>query len=361
MVQSSQVMANLQKTIDGLDFLRGMASLSVCWFHLTSITYGLETGAGLYEYVRLTGKYGWLGVEVFFVISGFVIPYSLYRAKYQLRAYPTFLLKRIIRLDPPYIASIVIILLIAYALVIHKGQAPQVEGAPLSVARVLLHLGYLNMFSSDNWLNPGYWTLAVEFQYYLMVGLVYPLFISGRRIVRLGIFFCLATLWFLGGHRLLSGGAPYSTFMIHFIFLFFMGILSFQRRVSIIGRGEYLALLVLTTVGCFLTLGMLPTLAGLFAVYVISSYERTNKAIINFFGKISYSLYLLHWPIGLLTITVLNAKVLQAESAIARIFLLLMGLVACILSAYVLYVFVERPAQQWSARFRYDARPTAVD
>jgi peptidoglycan/LPS O-acetylase OafA/YrhL len=352
-------MANQQKRIDGLDFLRGMASLSVCWFHLTSITYGQETGAGFYEFVRLTGKYGWLGVEVFFVISGFVIPYSLYRAKYQLRAYPTFLLKRIIRLDPPYLASIVIILVLAYAFAF--GGPVQVEGAPVSAVRVLLHLGYLNMFSSNNWLNPGYWTLAIEFQYYLIVGLVYPLLISQSRSFRVGIFFCLATPWLLGGHRLLSGEVPYSTFIIHFIFLFFMGILTFQHRVKIIGRREYLTLLILTTIGCYLTLGPLPTLAGLFAVYTISFYERTNKAVINFFGKISYSLYLLHWPIGLLTIGMVHVKLIRSQTALARMSVLLIGLLVCVLSAYLLYAFVEKPAQQWSARFAYGARSTAVD
>lgn len=354
-------MASLQPRIQGLDFLRGMASLGVCWFHLTSVTYAKETG-DFYEFVRLTGKYGWLGVEVFFVISGFVIPYSLHRAKYQLRAYPTFLLKRIIRLDPPYLASIVIILMMAYAFAFYLGEDAQVEGAPVSAPRVLLHLGYLNMFSSNNWLNPGYWTLAIEFQYYLMVGLVYPLLISRRRSLRLGIFFCLAILWFLGDHRLLTDEVPYSTFVIHFIFLFFMGILTFQHNVKIIGRREYLTLLVLSAVGCYLTLGLLPTLAGLFAVYVISSYERTNKAVINFFGKISYSLYLLHWPIGLLTIGLVHSKLLRAEGGVlARIFVLATGLGVCVLSAYLLYLFVEKPAQQWSARFGYRAPSRTVN
>jgi peptidoglycan/LPS O-acetylase OafA/YrhL len=346
-------MGNLQKRIDGLDFLRGMASLGVCWFHLTSWNPGKETSAGFYEIVRLSGKYGWLGVEVFFVISGFVIPYSLHRAKYQLKAYPTFLLKRIIRLDPPYLVSIIMVLMLAYVFAFRHGEVAQVEGMPVSAARVLLHLGYLNIFFG-NWLNPVYWTLAIEFQYYLMVGLVYPLLRSQRRSVRLGTFFCLSALWFSGG-RLISGEVVSSTFIVHFIFLFFMGILTFQHRVNIIGKREYLTLLVLSTVGCYLTLGLPPTLAGLFAVYTIHFYERTNKAILNFFGKISYSLYLLHWPIGLLTMTLVHYKLLRAEGAPARILVLFIGLGVCVLSAYLLYVFVEKPAQQWSARFGYGA------
>lgn len=46
-----------------LDALRGLASLAVCWFHLT-------LSEALPAWLRLSGAYGWLGVEVFFVISG---------------------------------------------------------------------------------------------------------------------------------------------------------------------------------------------------------------------------------------------------------------------------------------------------
>lgn len=49
-----------------LDALRGLAAFSVVWFHLTASGYGQEWSN--------FGKYGYLGVHVFFVISGFIIP-----------------------------------------------------------------------------------------------------------------------------------------------------------------------------------------------------------------------------------------------------------------------------------------------
>ena len=54
--------------LEGIDQLRGLAALSVAWFHLTN-QYD--------DWVALSGSRGWLGVEAFFVISGFVIPLSL--------------------------------------------------------------------------------------------------------------------------------------------------------------------------------------------------------------------------------------------------------------------------------------------
>jgi peptidoglycan/LPS O-acetylase OafA/YrhL len=46
-------------------------------------------------------------------------------------------------------------------------------------------------------------------------------------------------------------------------------------------------------------------------------------------------------------------KYMKAESDAARTFVLIFTLAVCITSAYLLYVLVERPAQQWSKRFRY--------
>ena len=57
--------------------------------------------------------WGWAGVEVFFVISGFIIPFTLWQSGYRLKNYARFILKRIIRLDPPYLLSILLAIALA--------------------------------------------------------------------------------------------------------------------------------------------------------------------------------------------------------------------------------------------------------
>ncbi|MHB8208815.1 acyltransferase family protein [Mucilaginibacter sp.] len=52
---------------------------------------------------------------IFFVISGFVIPYSLFKANYELKHYFKFLYKRVLRLHPPYLAALLIILKVPVA------------------------------------------------------------------------------------------------------------------------------------------------------------------------------------------------------------------------------------------------------
>src|SRR5262245_2944964 len=113
-------MAQRSGQVASLDTLRGMSALAVCWYHFSGISM---IGAGP---IRTSGAYGWLWVEVFFVISGFVIPLALLRGRYSLSNYRMFLLKRLTRLYPPYLASVVIGVALTLIYSIYKGQ-PQVN------------------------------------------------------------------------------------------------------------------------------------------------------------------------------------------------------------------------------------------
>jgi peptidoglycan/LPS O-acetylase OafA/YrhL len=127
--------------------------------------------------LRETGRYGWLGVEVFFVISGFVIPYSMHRGGYRVsQHFWRFLAKRLARLEPPYLVSIVVVVILWYLSALTPGF--QGTNPDIRPTRLLLHLGYLNAFFGHPWLNPVYWTLGIELQYYLLVAITYPLLSS---------------------------------------------------------------------------------------------------------------------------------------------------------------------------------------
>src|SRR4051812_47773396 len=102
--------------------MRGLASFAVCWYHVTHGNAAFLSPGVL----KSSGSYGWLGVEVFFVISGFVIPYALQGSKYRIRDCGTFLLKRVVRLDPPYFATICVILVLGYL----SAKTPGFAGEP---------------------------------------------------------------------------------------------------------------------------------------------------------------------------------------------------------------------------------------
>ena len=95
-----------------------------------------------------------MGVEVFFVIFGFVIPYSLLKSKFSFKNYGGFLKKRFVRIEPAYLISIVVIILLNYC----STLVASYQGTPFSISprTLILHLGYLINFFDEVWLSPVY-------------------------------------------------------------------------------------------------------------------------------------------------------------------------------------------------------------
>ena len=89
--------------------VRGLASLAVCWFHIGLWTQLLPDGI-----FRYSAGYGWLGPHIFFIVSGFVVPWSMYAARYRWQDAPRYIARRIVRLDPPYIIAIMVVLVLSY-------------------------------------------------------------------------------------------------------------------------------------------------------------------------------------------------------------------------------------------------------
>jgi peptidoglycan/LPS O-acetylase OafA/YrhL len=331
-------MAKEKDRIEVLDFLRGIASLSVVFFHFFNV---VEPG-----YLRTVSSYGNLGVQVFFVISGFIIPYSLYRGRYELRNFGTFVLKRVIRLDPPYLVTIAIIIalgVVSWYVPFQKDQVFEV-----TLPQVLLHFAYVNVFFGYPWLNDVFWTLAIEFQYYLLIGLAFPLVFSRDARVRLAAFALLGATAFVIRPQ---------AFIFYYIFLFYMGILTCQFKLGLIGRRQYVVLLALSTALAFATTGLPSTLAASFAVSAIL-FLRMRYRVFYFLGSISYSLYLIHSPVGRRALNVF-LRLTNAQSTGARLGVIMLATGVSIFAAWVLYRLVERPAQQWSARLRYHRRRDA--
>ncbi|MDX6612614.1 MAG: hypothetical protein QOD75_1800 [Blastocatellia bacterium] len=328
-------MADDKKRIVVLDFLRGMAALAVVFHHFLGIL-----NPGLLQSARY---YGQLGVQVFFVISGFVIPYSLYRGQYALRNYGTFVLKRVTRLDPPYLVTIVVIILLGVFSWYFSFQ--QGEVFSVTVPQILLHFAYINVFFGYPWLADVFWTLAIEFQYYLLMGLVFPLLFSRKLWIRIPAMVGLGLMPFV---------ITSPVFIFYFIYLFLMGILTCQYWIGFIGKREYAGLLVLSVALALLTTGVASTVAACLAVFAIL-FLKLDYALFRFLGSISYSLYLIHTPVGKRALN-LFLRLTHAQSQAGKLLVVAMALAVTILAAYLLYRFVERPSQKWSASFRYHRR-----
>jgi len=325
-----------QPRIDSLNALRGMAALAVCWFHLVHFNPWIENGV-----LRMSGAYGSLGVDVFFVISGCVIPYALHRSNYQISYYGRFLIKRLLRLCPPYWVTIALVVCVGYLSIC----VPSFKGEPFHVfaRQVLLNLTYTADIFSDQWFIYVFWTLAIEIQYYLLVGLVFFAIAAPHGSIRMAAFALLGALAFL---------LPSKAFVFHYLFLFILGILTFQHLASIIRMKSYLCLLGLCACGLFFTLGWPATIVGV-ATSCVITFLSLNNRLLQFFGDISYSVYLLHLAIYPKVFN-LTMRVMSGETGITVSLILSLGLT--IAAAYGLYRLVEIPAQRWSSSVRYTHR-----
>jgi peptidoglycan/LPS O-acetylase OafA/YrhL len=146
-----------------LDGLRGIAIVLVVWFHIWQISW-LRAPATWLQFIPETG---FVGVHVFFFISGFVIVYPFVRAKLEGKPRPSwahFAYRRAIKIVPSYVLSIGLMFLIGYQ------HVEQTGGVLRDVVTHLLfiHNWFANTYGS---INGVLWTLGVEVQFYV----VFPL------------------------------------------------------------------------------------------------------------------------------------------------------------------------------------------
>jgi peptidoglycan/LPS O-acetylase OafA/YrhL len=150
-----------------LDGLRGVAVLLVLWYHVWETAW-LAPPAWL-AFVPATG---FIGVHLFFFLSGFVISYPFVRAALLQRPQPTwghFAWRRFIKIVPSYVLSIAVAYAVGYA---------QVQPYAAPVPDVLTHLLFIHTWFPARYgsIDGVLWTLAVEVEFYCIFPLIWAAF-----------------------------------------------------------------------------------------------------------------------------------------------------------------------------------------
>jgi peptidoglycan/LPS O-acetylase OafA/YrhL len=171
----------------GLTGLRALAALLVVGFHLMAcVRVERQVLLGFLDVTPLI-TIGWVGVDVFFVLSGFLITIHLAErlGRGGLReTYAGYLRDRVLRVVPAYWAQIAILLSMAYYLT---------REWPTWVGIIPMHMAFLQNFSPDAFsaINGVYWSLPVEFSFYLVAPFVllaaWPRGLDSRRLARRAI------------------------------------------------------------------------------------------------------------------------------------------------------------------------------
>lgn len=155
-----------------LDGLRGIAVLLVMVFHFWMV--GTTTGTMLWErvYASAAGM-GWAGVDLFFVLSGFLITGILYDSRGSRHYYQVFYGRRTVRIFPLYYASLALFFwIIPFLLVrLHHLELPEAHNSPL--AKLFAWTYLVNWYEGAKGFNAialplqHFWSLAIEEQFYL--------------------------------------------------------------------------------------------------------------------------------------------------------------------------------------------------
>jgi peptidoglycan/LPS O-acetylase OafA/YrhL len=336
--------------IKSIQMLRGIAAMMVVLVHSVGVDY-LPAG----NIFREVSGYGWMGVEIFFIISGFIIPYSMFKNGYRPSDFGSLMMRRIIRIEPPYLLSIVLLLGLYFGNYLLPWNYGIKSAPPVDWGNVLGHVGYINAFTHKPWLCGVYWTLAIEFEFYIIMGVFFTLITHANRAVRLITHFGLLATSFITPYLHISQFRNVHSDHIFWFFPFFlMGIAMFLYRCRLIQWQEFLFMVAVDVAICYKDhAGILVaiSIAALLAIH----YIKKVPAVLLWLGSISYSLYLIH-PLVINRVVALvnhftHGKYMGVTMAVT--------VAVCILIAYLYYLAVEKPFLKLSKRYKVHSEAKA--
>jgi peptidoglycan/LPS O-acetylase OafA/YrhL len=330
--QSPETPSAADSRLTQIDGLRAIAALSVVAFHYTT------RFDQLFLHVAPTHvefPYGYLGVNLFFAISGFVIFMTLDR----IRAPLDFVVSRFSRLFPSYWAAVVITWLLVSAV-----GLPAYE---VSWKSAVFNLTMLQAFFSVPDVDGVYWSLQIELLFYIWMLI---LWVTGALRFSVGICAGWLSLAILAtmAERFFNIRTPYAVsyfLLLDWIPWFAIGITVFLTLKEKTFKAKHAAVLLLALLA-IAAKNQVPTLiAAPFTFALLFAASRSRVRLLAwgplvFFGVISYPLYLVHEKIGWLIILKGEAFLPWPWLSIALAFICSVGL------AIMLHKFIEGPSSK---------------
>jgi exopolysaccharide production protein ExoZ len=330
---------------------RGAACLCVVLFH-SLIAYSSATLPPMLEYIRVLSRWGWLGVHVFFAISGWCIAERLAKGFRTGESGGHFAIERSLRIYPTYWAALAATILLRIA-------AVPFNTAPLSVSAPT---GWQDWIGSLFLLSPYLgcspflfvsWSLVFELGFYLCA--VVALVAARRRLAG-------GTLLFLIGCAMClipcaTQGRPPIWFVLGLWPNFFAGMAAWwaaRRGGRALGYGA-LAILLAATIA-WPAYGGPARLTSVVAAWILAlAYRRDGKlsesSTMRFFcwmGGLSYSLYLIHVPMMSPTLNLLGRWIPSTSTWFIAAWV--SAVLLAIAGAKCLNRLVEQPIESWRRR-----------
>lgn len=297
-------------------------------------------------------NFGFFGVAIFFLVSGFIITHAVQREDRI-----SFFVKRVFRIYPPLIATVFATLALHW--LEYRATGIRDATAVFQPYETLLStLGLSALFNANGVLSVG-WTLTIELLFYLHVLLLNPL-------VRRSAFWAVATfvlwptvlirlciVWGLSQVIVLNVGQL--AVVSEYLPVFAMGMAVYYAWSGRLSVGQAAMLIAAAWLAMVYNLSLLqpfdippPTshpaqVAYALVVFLAALWAwqgaARNPRSLRFFANISYSLYLIHYPFGLLAMDRLY-PIVGFTAAAALSLSLVIGL------SYLSFCLIEAPSQR---------------
>jgi peptidoglycan/LPS O-acetylase OafA/YrhL len=322
------------KRITFLDGLRGIAILLVICFHTFSQYTHLVPFGSQYRYFPLF-RFGYLGVPLFFLISGFVILMSLEKNK----TFFQFIYKRWLRLFPAMLVVTILLYLTMHLL-------PE---RPLGIQKLSSAIPGL-IFIEPIWIEfltgikielveNSFWSLFVEFKFYFIFGTFYFLFGKKKAVIGIFMLFVYSYVAGISGIKILTSFS--NLLSCHYFGWFTGGALAYLYFTD--NKIKYLVFAILVSLLQLYKYDRYPgellcTIIVIAIFFIPVYFEKIrfvfSNRILIFFGFISYPLYLIHE-------NAMIALMLKLNNNISNIPNLLLPVIPLFILAIVAYVIVK--------------------
>jgi peptidoglycan/LPS O-acetylase OafA/YrhL len=278
-----------------LDALRGLAALMVVFFHFTFKRVEPDFGF----------RFGATGVELFFIISGFVIFMSLTK----ITKSSDFIINRVSRLYPTYWVSVTFtfLLIVVYAMF---------GGEEFNIVRYLSNMTMFQFYMNIKNLDGSYWTMIIEMLFYIGILLLFHFkILRYLNIIGLTLTVAVAVTTFFWGEEMMVKKIIANIPLLQFIALFLAGSVFYKIYIYKEKLLENYAIIIVCLIcqvsqheysgksfeiiNNFEYAIVLTFFFGLFTLFINNKLTFIVSKGTLFLGKISFALYLTHQYVSL--------------------------------------------------------------
>ena len=319
-----------KKRFTEIDALRGIAAMVVVLYHYI-VFYDEKFGHLKENYIDIL-SFGHYGVQLFFIISGFVIYMSVLKVK----STSDFLTKRAIRLYPTYIFAIIVTAFIV--------GLSSVDTLKTGVVDTFINMTMFQDFFGIKNVDGVYWSLRVELTFYLLMALLLIFNLQKRVMLFTGIWLGVSALI-----QITNGIAGTETTallekfsMSNYCQMFIIGIMFYY----IWQHGNHLKYYLMIAASLIYDFSFEGMTNGLFTVFFIFVFylilndkmQWLKSDTLVYLGALSFPLYLIHQNIGYVII-----QKLESLGFLHEIFLVI-PLGISLVIAHLILNYVEKPS-----------------